>query len=302
MRSTILIGFDGSEQSFDALLLGKAIGSALERRLTVACVVPWHAFGADLSEADRQALRRRAEHKFAIARALIGTTPEATFVAEPWHSVAGELYALAERYAASMIVIGSTHRGPIARVMAGTVAERLLQGSPCPVVVAPRGFDVRRAELRTIGVGFDGSDDARAALELAGDVARATSGVLRVFSVAEREPPHWLSVAYPPARLMPELRAELEREQRDATATLALPIPAETAMLTGDPATELAARSSELDLLVVGSRSYGPLHRVVAGSVSGALVRGARSPVMVVPRAARRLAERPHAAGAGANA
>jgi nucleotide-binding universal stress UspA family protein len=42
----------------------------------------------------------------------------------------------------------------------------------------------------------------------------------------------------------------------------------------------------------VGSRGYGPLRAVLLGSVSSALVRSARSPLVVVPRAAN--GEPPH--------
>jgi nucleotide-binding universal stress UspA family protein len=55
-------------------------------------------------------------------------------------------------------------------------------------------------------------------------------------------------------------------------------------LLTGDPAKELAARSAELDLLVIGSRGYGPMHSVLVGGVSGRVMRSAECPVIVVPR------------------
>ena len=41
-----------------------------------------------------------------------------------------------------------------------------------------------------------------------------------------------------------------------------------------------------MDLLVVGSRGYGPLRRVLLGSVSSELMHSAPCPVMVVPRTA----------------
>jgi hypothetical protein len=40
-------------------------------------------------------------------------------------------------------------------------------------------------------------------------------------------------------------------------------------------------------LLVVGSRSYGPIGRLVHGSVSQQLARTARCPLLVLTRAAR---------------
>ena len=55
----------------------------------------------------------------------------------------------------------------------------------------------------------------------------------------------------------------------------------------GQPAEELALYSASLDLLVVGSRSYGPIGRLVHGSVTQQLARTARSPLLVLTRAVR---------------
>jgi nucleotide-binding universal stress UspA family protein len=53
----------------------------------------------------------------------------------------------------------------------------------------------------------------------------------------------------------------------------------------GDPADELATQASDLDLLVIGSRGYGPLRSVLLGGVSAKVMRSAPCPVFVVPRA-----------------
>jgi hypothetical protein len=52
----------------------------------------------------------------------------------------------------------------------------------------------------------------------------------------------------------------------------------------GDPATELARAGNELDLLVIGSRNYGPLRRLMLGSTSSKLVHRAPCPVLVTTR------------------
>ena len=57
-------------------------------------------------------------------------------------------------------------------------------------------------------------------------------------------------------------------------------------LLDGDAASEFAAASAALDLLVLGSRGYGPVRSVLLGSVSRALARSAACPVVVVPRGA----------------
>ena len=76
---------------------------------------------------------------------------------------------------ADAIVLGSTHRGPLGRVLVGSVAERLLTGAPCGIVVAPRGYgEGDPAGLpRVIAVGFDGSPESRRALAQASELAQA---------------------------------------------------------------------------------------------------------------------------------
>ena len=59
---------------------------------------------------------------------------------------------------------------------------------------------------------------------------------------------------------------------------------AESVRLTGDPAEQLGERSAALDLMLAGSRGYGPLRSVLVGGVSGRLMRTVQCPVIVVPR------------------
>jgi nucleotide-binding universal stress UspA family protein len=54
----------------------------------------------------------------------------------------------------------------------------------------------------------------------------------------------------------------------------------------GVPAEELTAYSDTVELLVMGSRGYGPLGRMVHGSTAQNLARTAHCPLLVMPRAA----------------
>jgi nucleotide-binding universal stress UspA family protein len=56
------------------------------------------------------------------------------------------------------------------------------------------------------------------------------------------------------------------------------------AVTTSDPAEELATMAEHLDLLVVGSRAYGPSGRLLSGSTSMGLARRVACPLLVVPR------------------
>jgi nucleotide-binding universal stress UspA family protein len=60
-------------------------------------------------------------------------------------------------------------------------------------------------------------------------------------------------------------------------------------LLSGDPARELARASGDFGLLVAGSRSFGPVRRVVLGSATRRLLGEAACPVLVMPRGAQPL-------------
>jgi nucleotide-binding universal stress UspA family protein len=73
-------------------------------------------------------------------------------------------------------------------------------------------------------------------------------------------------------------------------------------LLTGSPADVIAAATADRDLLIVGSRGYGPLRRTLLGGVSAGLARTAECPLLVLSRGAGgdplRLGERDAAAAA----
>ena len=55
----------------------------------------------------------------------------------------------------------------------------------------------------------------------------------------------------------------------------------------GGPREELSRFGDEVDLLVVGSRSYGPIHRMFHGTTSTYLTHHIGCPLLVLPRAAQ---------------
>jgi len=63
-------------------------------------------------------------------------------------------------------------------------------------------------------------------------------------------------------------------------------VTADGAVVVGDPAGELVAATEDLDLLVLGSRRWGPVHRLALGSTSERVIRHAACPVLVPPRRA----------------
>jgi nucleotide-binding universal stress UspA family protein len=208
-------------------------------------------------------------------------------------SPARALHDLVEREGASIVVLGSSRRGQLGRVLPGAVTDRLLHGAPCPVAVAPVGFSFEDADdgprRRLIGVAFTDTPDGRAALARGCTLAARARGLVRVLTVSEPLDP--LPAGGLDAGALEAVRSAHEDA---AAAVLRRGLDAVSAgrsaggeVLTGHPADALAAASADLDLLVCGSRGYGPLRTLLLGGTSHALVREAACPVLVVPPGSR---------------
>jgi nucleotide-binding universal stress UspA family protein len=128
---------------------------------------------------------------------------------------------------------------------------------------------------------------------------------LRVFAVAE--PNVYFGYSPVPATYDHEDALRSVKEYLDhaiakALETLPRELRASGQVLSGRAAKLLVSKAEEgVDLLVTGSRGYGPSRRVLLGSVSSKLARSAPCPLLVVPRTAERSgAVVPAAATAGA--
>ena len=139
MPQPIIVGSDGSEHARDALALGRALAETLQTRLIVVIAYTpeqwlWAPGTAEPMDSSEQQLQvSQAE---AALSGLVGV--EVRTVASP--SAAGALHSEAERERAQIIVVGSTHRGTIGRVLLGTVTTEVLDAASCAVAVAPAGL------------------------------------------------------------------------------------------------------------------------------------------------------------------
>jgi nucleotide-binding universal stress UspA family protein len=206
--------------------------------------------------------------------------------AVPAPSAPHGLQALAEQEGAVLLVVGSTHRGAIGLIEPGGVAQRVLHGCPCAVAIAPAGYANADEALRRIAVGYIDTDDGAAALRAATAIAAATGCVLQAIGVAEpvqQSVGKGAGVAYP--EYVQAVREKTQQMVEEAAAALPEDVAAEGVLLEGHVAQALETYAASNDhLLIVGSRGYGPLRQVLAGSVSGELLRHAAVPLVVVPR------------------
>ena len=297
MYRKILVGYEGSEQSTDALALGKQLADATGADLVVAGVFQWdpvwQAADSRFHDADAEFARKVED-----AARSVGAEPEAV----PSSSPARGLHELAEEIGADLVLVGSARRGRVGQIVAGSTAVSLLHGSPCAVGIAPRGYGARGGgEIRRVAVGFDGSPEAGQALLAATDLAAATGATLKLVSVAVPPP---IGTGKGGAGGWHALLEAIEQEVREqlAEARSAVPdgIDVEATLVTGDPVEALAsAGGAPGTVMVVGSRAYGPLRRVLLGSVATHLVRSAPCPVIVTPRGMHEKAQSERAAAVG---
>jgi nucleotide-binding universal stress UspA family protein len=218
------------------------------------------------------------------------------------------LSRLARAEGADLIVLGSTHRGPVGRIVPGATVARLLADGPCAVAVAPTGFG-RRPDvdnvwkplsgepddvgIRVVGVGYDGTKASVEALKIAVELAVPNGAAVRVYAVAPKKTAIQAAAAggaapVPAAAPGPGEAVILRESLHRAVAALPSEARALPILLHGVAATELvrAARLG-VDLLVLGSRPGGPIRRSLHHSVSNAVLAEAPCPVLIAPSGVR---------------
>jgi nucleotide-binding universal stress UspA family protein len=193
----------------------------------------------------------------------------------------------------ALAVLGSSRTGPVGRVSRGSTAERVIQGASCPVVVVPHGYEWPSTGLRTVGAAFAPSAEGGEALRAAAHLARGAGARVRAVMAlspkrAAEQSPGLLAAQHHEREEAEDeaARHRLDAEQvlADAIAEFAADVEVESDVLFQDPAHALVAASANLDLLVMGSRAYGPLRAVLLGGVSRRVTAEAACPVLVLPR------------------
>lgn len=277
MFNKVVVGVDGRQGGRDAVVLADKLLAA-GGSLTFAHVFPDPAASAvrgyDESES-AETVR---------SRELLRTVSEEARIPAHLRWIGADspgrgLHVLAESLRADLLVVGSTRRGYLGRVLIGDDTREALNGAPCAVAIAPAGYAEQPGPIRAIGVGYDGSPDSQRAVTMARALAAEHGASVAALEVAWRPASQFTGrVAGDSARV-----ADLVKQARNHASALG---DIEGCGAYGQPAEELAQWSSSLDLLVVGSRGWGPVGRLIHGSTSQELARRARCPLLVLTRAA----------------
>ncbi len=278
MFENVIVGVDGRPNGRDAIALATRL-LADDGKLTLANV-----HGGALNPVHASTPGRLAEEQERSHELLERERAEADVQAELTSYVASSpghgLHELAEQERADLLVVGSCGRGPAGRVLLGDDTRASLNGAPCAVAIATRGYGDHPLPIATIGVGYNGSPESDAALTAARELASRRHAAVRALEVVSI--PNYAFTGFG----APALGEGIEQLLNEANERMKALEGVDGRAVYGLAGEELAAFGGEVQLLVVGSRGYGPMKRLIVGSTSDYLERHARCSLLVLPRAA----------------
>lgn len=193
---------------------------------------------------------------------------------------------LAETFGADLLVVGSHGRTGLARLVLGSVAERVVREAPCPVLVARSSPAAGPVVTAT-----DFSEASKRGLRAAALEASRTGSPLVALHVFDLGWPGATAFAVDASGLSASLSDSeaLRKANEDLKAivdeaTKGLAVQATCEVLVGEPASTIVRRAEEVGARLVAVSTHGRtgLARMVLGSVAERVVRLAHSSVLAV--------------------
>jgi nucleotide-binding universal stress UspA family protein len=287
---SVVVGVDGSEGSFEALMWAThhAHRTGLPLKIVTVTEIPavYTAAGAptmppgstfdDLVQRgvdiNLRAMDDAEAFNLGIAvsgKAVVGTPVVSLIDATP----AGDV----------LVVSATSQHGRMTDVL-GSVATGVSHRAHGPIVIV-HGPVVHPATLQRIIVGIDGCDESRVALGWACDLAIRIGASIEV--VHGWEYPYRTKDAFfgSPKEIMQRDATALADEELGELDPERRAVVTATHVLEGKASDVLIDASKDADLVVVGSRGRGGVRSLLMGSVSRTVVQHAMSTVVLVPSA-----------------
>jgi len=143
---TVLVPTDFSDASEAALAYGKGLAEAFGASLHLVHVMEdllAHAWAAEVYVASAPNLREEIERESRVRLETMLPAAERERLRAQVALLAGNPFIEIIRYAKTndidLIVMGTHGRGPIAHMLLGSVAEKVVRKSPCPVLTVRDG-------------------------------------------------------------------------------------------------------------------------------------------------------------------
>lgn len=275
----VLYATDFSAASMRALPYAANLARQYGAKLYASHVVPIESYLLGDAPAKERLRVARTEAESNLSELVrspeVGSIPTTTLLdnGDIWSVLQGFI----EQCSVDMLVVGTTGRSGLGKVLLGSVAEEAIRESPCPVLtVGPRTPEEAAIRLRNILYASDFSADSLVAAPYA-------------FSVAEKfqARPTLLHVI-PSLPESPYLDAQMARVRLGeiASAHAWVTMVPNVVVEMGSPANMIlkVAGDLEADLIVIGARGAGALPRLAShfGSIAHKVVSHAHCPVLTV--------------------
>lgn len=199
-------------------------------------------------------------------------------------SVTNSILSLAEAQAVNLIVMGTHGLSGFDRLVLGSVTDKVLRRAGCPVlmvrkpahhVVSPV-HDPEPVHLRKIIFCADFSDPAHHASKYAFSLAQEYGAELTLLHVQEGLPKSE-DIQNATAKVTKQLEEDIAPETRDASNIRVI-------VRHGKPYQEITqfALEAQTDLIIMGVRGRGSLHKTIFGSTTQRVIQLGSAPVLAV--------------------
>ena len=280
MFKNVLVGVDGRPNGRDAIALASQLIDP-DGTLTLAHVHSGelrvsHTISPEVVRMERESSKKLLEDQRTAARVNAG------LISIVSGTPGRGLHQQAEDQDADLLVVGSCSHGAFGRAMLGDDTRAALNGAPCAVAIASRGY-VERAggagsQIANVGVAYNDSPESKAALTVAQELAAPTNATVHALEVVSIPTYAYTGIMAPAIGETIEVMLQEANDHMKALAGV------EGRAVYGLAGEELAAFGDQVNILVAGSRGYGPVKRVVLGSTTDYLQRHARCSLLVLPR------------------
>jgi nucleotide-binding universal stress UspA family protein len=291
----ILLAIDGSEPSITAVSAANALkwpaGSAIELLTVIAddtwTYGPWSTFAMGLAPAALD--RALADVRARLDDIVDGLAADGRTI----HTMirhgraASEIVIEADRFGADLIVVGARGHSTVERLVIGSVSSEVVDQAHCPVLV------VRTPGIERVLVATDGSPDGHLAVEFVGRSGIFGDPVVKVLSVVDPGMPWWAGVTPVDGMVAIDAYATVADAAARHAQTVAKSsaeglgfdhVVAEAPPRGGEVGSTIVAEASawQADIVVLGTRGHGLLHRALVGSTSRHVLHEAPMSVLIV--------------------
>ena len=290
MPPTILACTDGSSEAEPAIAFATILAGALGAR--VELLWAWEGLpdiedvlGQDLAaRVTTREVTDRRDRLTALARRHCEPAGVEWTIAAPVGDPVEAIAAASAPDDVHYAVLATHGRSGVKRWRLGSVADKLVRSATtATVLVRARDAAPAPGAIRRILLPLDGSARAEAATEHAAALARATGATIRLIRTVTMIAPGYtigMDVGFEKANLS---AMEAARSYLGAIAGTLSGIKVEWRVEAGAASAVVIDEAQNADLVVMAGHGRGGWRRFALGSVTDAVIRGAATPVLVVP-------------------